>query len=312
MFEEINARLVAIQGELRRKDKYEVQLADYESDLNRIKKTISELQEQFESEKEDVEKLEHISLANLFATLAGTKEEKLSKERQELVTAQYKLEEARKTQQTIEEAMQDINRKWESVANAEEDYQQILLEKEDLIKTSGTPDAAKLLELSSQEGALTAHITELEEAIAAGEHVFGVLGEALTALRKAENWGTWDMLGGGTIAGMAKHQNIDQAESYLRQAQTSMRQFQKELLDVKESANLEVNLSGMLKFADFFFDGFFVDFMVQGKIQRSLDQARDQYDQVSEINMKLYEQLEDARNNVADIHREKQEIVAKL
>jgi hypothetical protein len=64
-------------------------------------------------------------------------------------------------------------------------------------------------------------------------------------------------------------------------------------LDVKENVNLEVNISGMLKFADFFFDGFIADYMVHGKITRTLDQARSHYAKVNDILMKLNAQSEE-------------------
>jgi hypothetical protein len=97
LFTEINSKLVEIQGVLRKKDKYKLQLMDYEKELEPVEETLSLLRVQFESEQEDVEKLERISLTNLFATLFGTKDEKLLKERQEMIAAQHKLEEAVKT-----------------------------------------------------------------------------------------------------------------------------------------------------------------------------------------------------------------------
>ena len=85
MFSEINVKLVEIQGELRKINKYNAQLADYEQELDTIEETITQFQRQFESEEKDVIKLERLSLTNLFATLAGTKEGKLTKEKQEMI-----------------------------------------------------------------------------------------------------------------------------------------------------------------------------------------------------------------------------------
>lgn len=312
MFEEINARLVAIQSEWRKKEKYQVQLKDYEKDLEVIKGTIYELRKQFESEKKDVDRLEHISLANLLATLAGTKEEKLSKEKQEMIIAQHRLAEAEKAMKQIDDSIDGIRIKLQNLAHIEDEYQQLLEQKEQMIKMSSSPYAENVFQLSEQEGAIKAFMIELDEAITSGERVKHVLGDAIRHLEKAEGWGTWDMLGGGTISGIAKHQNIDQAERYLRQAQTNLRHFQKELLDVQEVANLEVNISGMLKFADFFFDGFIADFMVQGKIKRSLENVRDQYSKVNDILYKLKAQSEEKQRELVKVHGEKQEIVEKL
>ncbi|WP_449538239.1 hypothetical protein [Ferdinandcohnia sp. Marseille-Q9671] len=312
MFSDINAEIIEIQGELRKKDKYQKQLADYERELEVIEKTLSQLRVTFEAEKEDVEKLEGLSLTNLFALLSGTKDEKLAKEKEEMIAERHKLEEAAKTKMEIEDAMLGIRNKLYNLKDTEYKFHRLLMQKENMVKTSSSPFAARVLELSEQEGNLKAYMTELDEAITAGERVESALIQAMESLKKAENWGTWDMFGGGTITGVVKHQHIDQSEAYLHQAQTSMRQFQKELLDVQEQANLEINISGMLKFADFFFDGFIADYMVQGKITGSLDQTRSHYDKVYDLLKKLRAQLEEEETELGNIQKEKQEIIAKL
>ncbi|WP_312470323.1 hypothetical protein [Neobacillus sp.] len=311
MFSEINAKLVAIQGELQKRDKYKAQLKDYQKELETIEDTLSQLRTQIESEKEEVEKLEHFSLTNLFATLSGTKDEKLTKEKQEMIAAQHKLDKAKKTKMEIDEAILGLNNKLLTLKNAEYEYQQVLIQKENMIKSSTSPFAAKVFELSEQEGALKAHITQLLEANDAGKRVERALSDAIRSLEKAENWGTWDILGGGTISSIVKHQHIDQAESDLHRAQTSMREFQKELLDVQETAFPEVNISGMLKFADFFFDGFIADFMVQGKIKGSLDQTRSHRAKTKDILLKLEAQSVENKKELEKIQNEKQSIVEK-
>ncbi|RDI37243.1 hypothetical protein [Falsibacillus pallidus] len=312
MFEQINERLVDVKQDLRKKEKAEVQLKDYQKELKTMEQTISRLRKQFESEKKDVEKLERVSLTNLFATLSGKKDEKLSTEQQEMIVAQHKLEEAEKTKKDIQAAMQELNFKLTSLENVEDEYRQLLFEKEQMVTSSFSPSAEKVLNISEQEGNLKATITELDEAITAGWHVENRLEQAIRSLEKAENWGTWDMFGGGMISSMAKHDNIDKAEDHLHQAQRSMRTFQKELLDVEETAQLEVGISGMLKFADFFFDGFIADFMVQGKIQDSLDQARSQLDSVLEITDRLKDQKEEKERELKSVQTQKRELIESL
>jgi hypothetical protein len=90
-----------------------------------------------------------------------------------------------------------------------------------------------------------------------------------------------------------------------------MRQFQKELLDVQETIS-EVNISGMLKFADFFFDGFIADFMVQGKITRSLEQTRKHFAKVNQILLKLKAQSEEIKLDLEKVQAERQGIVERL
>ncbi|MFS0880862.1 hypothetical protein [Metabacillus niabensis] len=312
MFTEINERLVEIRGDLRKKEKYELQLADYYKEAEILDERLSELRIQFEEEQVDVEKLEGFSLTNLFATLFGTKHDKLSKEKQDLLAAQHKLEEAAKSKMEIEEAMQMLKQKLFHLKNTEYEYQQLLLQKETLIKASSSSYANNVFELSEKEGNLKAYIAELEEAKIAGERVKHSLKQAITSLENAENWGALDMFGGGTISGFVKHQHIDQAEKDLHEAQTRMRQFQKELLDVKEAVQVEVNISEMLKFADFFFDGFITDYMVQGKITESLKQTREHYEKVNQILRKLSNQIDQKERELKKIQLEKNEMIISL
>jgi DNA repair exonuclease SbcCD ATPase subunit len=313
MFLDINEKLVKIQELLRKKEKNQVQLNEYEREWESIQETIRQLEKTLQSEEKDVKRLEGISLASLFAALSGTKEEKLAKEKEELVIAQYRLEQATRTLKDIEESKRLIENQLSELGNIENQYEKLLLEKERLVKTSQSPLAKKVLEMSEQEGILQSKMRELDEAIVAGEDVSQLLDEALLALKKAQSWGNIDIFAkGGFITDMVKHQHIDHAEEVIRKAQASIRSFQKELLDVNKTTNIEINISGMLKFADFFFDGFISDFMVQGKISNALNQTRDEYDNVSEIVMKLNLEYNETQKELEKIQKEKREIIEKL
>jgi len=107
---------------------------------------------------------------------------------------------------------------------------------------------------------------ELNEAIQAGERALKSLRTAEERLGSARNWGVWDILGGGLITNMIKHSKINDASCYLESAKTDLRIFQRELQDIPDYGNLDVDIGGFLSFADFFFDGIFADCMVQSKI----------------------------------------------
>ncbi|OCA88011.1 hypothetical protein A8F94_09295 [Bacillus sp. FJAT-27225] len=311
MFSEINAKLMVFQGELRKATKYNMQLVDYQEELEKLKERIAQLQDDFEIEQEDVKRLERFGLTYLFATLSGTRDEKLSKERQELITAEHALVEAEKVKEDIEQAIIILQEKLQAVKFSKQEYQQLLKQKEILIKESISPFAATLFELAEQESILQANIAELQEAITAGQRVKENLDMALTSLDKAASWGQWDMFGGGTISGMIKHQHIDDAEEDLYEARKSMRLFQKELLDVKIDLNQDIHISDMLRFADFFFDGFIADYMVQTKINDMIDQTESHYDKVSDVLAMLKGKFAEEMKKLDSIQKEKLEIVEK-
>ena len=63
-------------------------------------------------------------------------------------------------------------------------------------------------------------------------------------LDSAKGWGIWDIMGGGLISNMAKHSAIDDANKAAHDFQYLLKSFEKELSDVNEFAEIELNISG--------------------------------------------------------------------
>ncbi len=119
---------------------------------------------------------------------------------------------------------------------------------------------------------------EIEEAIAAGKEALSCLDRAAKCLDSASGWGMLDIFGGGLISGLVKHHRIDETQDALRDAQSSLEAFSRELSDVHEISGLKVDISRGWTFADFFFDGAISDIVVQSKIEDArnrVDHVRD-------------------------------------
>lgn len=124
---------------------------------------------------------------------------------------------------------------------------------------------------------------EIREAVAAGRKTLFYLESAQEYLSKAKNWGVWDMLGGGFFADMMKHSKLSDAQNAMEQARYEMKNFQKELRDVQQSLDFQIDIQGFLMFADFFFDGIIADWLVQSKIQEAREQVAEAISMVNEI-----------------------------
>ena len=74
---------------------------------------------------------------------------------------------------------------------------------------------------------------ELQEAISAGERALRSLQAAQDKLDSANNWGIFDMLGGGFIASLVKHSKMDEAKADMEDAKYDLKAFQRELKDVQ-------------------------------------------------------------------------------
>ncbi len=112
---------------------------------------------------------------------------------------------------------------------------------------------------------------EIREAIQAGERALNSLYEAQTKLKKAGDWGLFDIFGGNTFSGIMKHGRINEAKQCIEQANRNLQIFQRELSDVNMHFNLQIDVGGLLSVFDFLFDGFLADAMVQSKINKAKD-----------------------------------------
>ncbi|OZU90581.1 hypothetical protein CIL03_05410 [Virgibacillus indicus] len=309
MEREINEQLVQTKEAIRRKAKWEKQMKDYQSELSEIESAIGNLEDQLSEELRDVKKLEGVSLTSLFQTFFGAKEEKLRKEKQEAAAVQLKLKEARKTEKELIDSINVLKEKVNNTGELVKKYNDLLLQKEAIIRKSNSSSANELFLLGDQEGDTRAYLIELKEAITAGEAVKSALEKAVSSLDSAEGWGALDMFGGGMISGLVKHDHIDKSTGFIHQAQSRMRTFQKELLDIDQAAEMHVDISGMLKFADFFFDGLLTDWMVQGRIQDSLAQVRDQQAKIAGIIRNLKMEVEKNEDSLEEIEVKKEAVI---
>ncbi|RDW18652.1 hypothetical protein CWR48_10015 [Oceanobacillus arenosus] len=305
----LNIELAQIKGKLSQKQKWEMQLADYRKDFINVKDTIAAIEKQLSAEMKDVKKLEGISFSSLFQTFFGSKEEKLTKEKQEVIAVQLQLKKLEKTKSELIQSIEQLEQRIENTGNIEIEYEQLMVRKEELIKNSNSASSEKLFELTEQADEVRITLKELNEAIAAGNIAKRKLGDAVSSLESASGWGTFDLLGGGAIAGMVKYSHIDEATDRIHEAQSGMRHFQKELLDVDETADLEIEISGLLKFADFFFDDIISDWMVQGRIEDSLTQVRNQLVNVERIIHKLNLEAVNMEDELTNIEIARKELI---
>jgi len=124
-------------------------------------------------------------------------------------------------------------------------------------------------------------------------------------LESAENWGTWDIFGGGLLSTAVKHSRIDNARNEISDVQIKMSQFKRELADVEKNVELQIDIGGLESFADFFFDSLIIDWIVQSKIVQSLERSETARDVI----VKSVNELEDlkkiAQNKVRDIQEKR-------
>ena len=150
---------------------------------------------------------------------------------------------------------------------------------------------------------------ELLEAINAGKTALHTVNEVLETLDNAEGWSTWDVMGGGLMADLAKYEELDDAQEQIEQLQVELRRFKTELSDVEITADLQITVDSFLKFADFFFDGLFADWAVLDHINQAQSRVENTKGQIKRVLALLKKMREDIDVQIAD-EKEKQEQLA--
>lgn len=227
-----------------------------------------------EREQKEADRLEGRSLAALFYTVIGKKEEKLEKEQREAKEAAVRYDAAARELAAVNDDIERFEAELRSLKDCENNYAKAMEAASAEIKASGKPEAEEIVRLEQENAVLLSRLKELDEALAAGDAAYKTVRKVLEKLTKAEDWGTWDIMGGGMLADLAKHEVLDEAQELVETMQVDLRRFKTELSDVELDCNISVNIDGFTRFADFFFDGLFADLASLKKIEKSKEQVQ--------------------------------------
>lgn len=268
-----DGKLKELQQKVARKNKLESILQELKQQRGELTDKVNLLKQTKLKEEADVDKLQGKSLATIFYTILGKKEEKLDKEKQEAYAAVVKYKVAVQELEAVEGEIRQFEAELKQLKNCELEYEQTLTEKKESIKASGAANAQEVFEVEGKISYLENQIKEIQEAISQGESAKQVADKVLAHLDDAEDMGTWDILGGGIFVDMMKHSSLDEAQNMVGHLQEKLRRFKTELADVKIDADFKVNLDDFTRFADYFFDGFFMDWAVLDEIRESKSQV---------------------------------------
>ena len=306
---EIDQAIEALTAAQARRKQLDAQIEELHRQRGERQAKVEETAQSFRKEQDDVDKLEKGGVHAFLLTLIGHKEERLDKERREALAAKLQYDQARSDLEYLENKLNGLIRERDGLRDAPEQLEALWTEKAELVKAMGGQTGARLVELDRQLADLSHQQKELEEAISAGENAKRLLGQVQDDLDSARSWGTWDMLGGGLIATMAKHDRLDSAQSSIRAAQRALSDFRTELADVSQLQVPSIQIGEFATFADYFFDGIFSDWYVQSSIKKAQEG-------VSEVHMKLTAALrdleaasQDLNDQQASLKREREELL---
>ena len=137
-------------------------------------------------------------------------------------------------------------------------------------------------------------LTEINEAIEAGQDAQMRLRRIQETLRSAKGWGTYDLLGGGLISGMMKRIRMEKAQQQIEELRGSLERFNSELKDVQVQCNTSAELSAWLNITDLVLDDPLSDWLSLSEIK----DAKAEIDRTEKEVTALLAQLESSREKL--------------
>ena len=137
-------------------------------------------------------------------------------------------------------------------------------------------------------------LTEINEAIEAGQDAQMRLRRIQETLRSAKGWGIYDLLGGGLISGMMKRIRMEKAQQQIEELRGSLERFNSELKDVQVQCNTSAELSAWLSITDLVLDDPLSDWLSLSEIK----DAKAEIDRTAEEVTALLAKLEGSRGKL--------------
>lgn len=275
--------LKSLQRQTLEKKRLDARLRELYAQRETLQKQTEGLELARQKEQADVDRLEGRSLAAFFYHAVGRLDEQLDKERQEAYAAQVKYDAAARELAAVEADAASCEVRLSQLEGCEQRYGTALAEKAAALRESGSAAAQELLDAEARIADLEGQLREIREAADAGEAALNAADQVLETLDSAEGWSTWDVVGGGLLADLAKYEDLDNAQEQVEQLQEKLRQFKTELADVTIEAELQVSVDGFLRFADVFFDGLFADLAVMEHINDSQKKIRNTQKEIQAV-----------------------------
>lgn len=258
-----------------------------QQEMTELKEEMESLQQQVDKENQDVSKLIDGGLGSFFLKISGKYEDRMTKELLEAKAVSIKLEQKKQQFAELQRYLGELHISAQPYKNCEAEYKRLYEEKIEKLLEGESEEKLKIMDLYRKIEDATHNVKEIKEAINAGNQVKRGLSGVLESLEKAKSWGTYDMIGGGTVSSMVKHSHLDDARSKVEEVQRQLSRFHTELADVNLTSDLSIDTDGMIRFADIFFDNFFIDYSVQNRIRESIRNVENTSSKVSSILGKL-------------------------
>ena len=312
MSDEIEQRLAAAAQAAREHDLCGQQLAQLSAHAQAAAADLDAAQQEYAGDEKDVERLEHLSLTRVLASLHGSRDDALAREKAEAEAARYKIAQAQQRLDSARAGLASLRDRQAQLAGAPQAYADALAAKEQYLTHSADPRGARLLALADQHGRLIAELNELYRARDDADAAVRALTDVQDRLGTAANWSTFDTyFDHGMIANAIKHDRIDQAAQAASVADQRLAALRTDLAELGgyEPTAPRLEIGGGFKFADIFFNNIFTDLAVGHQIRDAQDNVDRSVQQVRALQDRLKSQIGAVTQRLGAMDAERQQLL---
>ena len=321
MRDEIEAACAELAELMRERELLLLRHVELRNRLTAQSTEVTELRDRYALEQRDVDRLEGLSLARVLFALRRAREDELARERAEADAARYRVAEAETRLAAVRAELTTVDARLARLTGVPARHQAALDGKERYLREAGGPEAAPLIALAEERGRLEAELHELDEAAQAADRARKALAEVERHVDSAVNWSAFDsVVGGGPLAGAAKHSRLDEAALAAAHADRCLAVLHVELADVGVRLDLDdpgrarpisgaAHARGGVRFVDNGFDDFFVDVLFREHIKGVQRTVAAAVRTVGEMRYDLAQRSSAARERLEAIARERLELL---
>lgn len=278
--------------------------------LHGAEQAVAQARAKLSDESADVDRLESLSLARLWASLRGDRDARLDDERADLRRAEYALAAAQTRQEAARRELARAQEAVDGLGNVAGRRVQALADKEAWLWSSGTGRGAELVDIAERRGRRQAERVEIAEAQEAADRALHALDAAAEELAGAAGWSTYDtFFGGDLLAGMAKHNRLDRAAELARAADAALAHLAVELGDVGERGVGSLGVEGMVRTFDIWFDNVFSDLSVARHIRESRERVDAARAAVVHVGGRLADRLAAVEEDLAGLDHRRENLL---
>jgi hypothetical protein len=312
MSDDIEDRLAAAAQAVRELELTRQRCADLGRRAEQVRAEAESLQASYGDEQNAVERLEHLSFARIAASLKGSREQTLERERAEADAARYRVADAQARLEAVQQQLEAGRRREAELNSAPDSYAAVLAEKERHLTGSGDPRRAALLSMADERGRLNGELAEMDKALQDAGAARQALLQVQDSLGSARGWNTYDtFFGGGLIADVAEHSRLDQAAQEAAEADRRMAVLRTELADLDHTAQTSplIAISSATKFVDMWFGNIFTDLAIRDRITQGQQNVTQSLQVVSDVEQRLAARIAQAQARLAQIEAERRDLL---